>query len=189
MAGTSLGGGTRIFTPAGAGAWSVIEDFEVTDEFGQQIKTFDFAAIDFDDVSMLVLVADLSLTAASGAYDLQINGITSNYFTNGRRIVNGVETIINVDGQGTYEIASASLATGLDKPIHAICYIQLNKTDPSGQRNAGFQSFANGTNTDGSENKTGSQTSSIASISSIRISGRIRNFSQGSRFTLYKVSR
>jgi len=169
------------------GSWSVIGDYEAPDD-NDNSHEFLFAPITFEDDCMLVLVFDGSLTASSGALQLLINGINGPvYFSDGRRIVNGVETIIDVNTAANFQLATAVLLTGVNVPVHVICYIQLNKSGSN--THVGIQSFANGILARGNENISGMLTTSISSITDISIDGRIRNFQQGSRATLYKVSR
>jgi len=167
--------------------WELIEEFEVIG-VSQNSKTFTLSpAIDFDDVSMLVLISDFSLTAGSGAFTFIVNGITNGWFSDGRRILGGVETIIDVNGGSFTRLVTDLLLTSNNVPAHLIAYIQLNKGGANTR--VGIQSFANGVGVNGNEVLSHTNTNNITSISSIKVTGRIRNFDVGTRMSLYKVKR
>lgn len=180
MAGTSLDGGTRIFT-AGAG-WIKIAEKIITSD----INNFTFSGLDFDGEkdSMLVLVADFE-ASASGEYRLLFNGITTNYFNDGERIANGASAIIDLGPGGSLIAMNNTMLAG-SLPIFCISYISLSKVSDR----ISVQSFGSSVDFRGKEEMVGTTTTSITSLTTLRVEmGTVRNFITGSRFTLYRVPR
>jgi len=179
LAGTSLDGGTRIFT-AGAG-WIKIAEKIITSD----INNFTFSGLDFDGEkdSMLVLVADFEATAP-GEYRLLFNDIVINYFNDGERIANGVSTIIDFSSSNI--IAMNNTMLGANLPIFCISYISLSKVSDR----ISVQSFGSSVDFRGKEEMVGTTSAAITSLTSIKVQmGTGRNFITGSRFTLYRVPR
>jgi len=168
--------------------WEVLGNFErVTIPDPATSKIFPISpAIDFDNVSMLVLTFDGSFSAG-GTLIVGINDLGSTYNTYGRRIIGGVETLINIQNTNGHRLATGSLITGANDIIQAICYIQLNKAGLFDE--TGFQSVANGVSVNGNEVFSGAQNSSISSINEVRIQLTAGGWNVGTRITLYKVSR
>ncbi len=66
-------------------------------------KTFTMTADDFSNTAKYVLVISGQMTAAF-QLQIQVNGLTTNYYTDGYYIVGGAQTLINDDNQNWGEI-------------------------------------------------------------------------------------
>jgi len=167
--------------------WEVIEDFTQVGN-GSILNIAVSPAIDFDKVSMLVLVFDGAFTVATNLV-LTINGITSNYNTYGRRIKGGVETLLNFSNQGNLKIATDQLLTGNNDVGHSIIYITLNKAGTF--KEVGFQIFSNGVTVNGNEVFSGALNlvAGVSSISLVSPQLTSGSWKDGTRITLYKVKR
>jgi len=165
--------------------WETIDDFIFLGT--EDRKNFTFPAIDFDDNSMLVLIFDGSV-GVNPQFQIQVNNITTDtYRMDGRRIANGVETIIDLNGSNQF-VPLQSIMTQSGKPLHMIVYFQLNKAGSNTL--LGMQSFANSLEFRGNENQSGVLITNITSITSLLFSlSNFRLFDVGSRVTLYRVKR
>jgi len=167
--------------------WEVIGkfDFPITENG----HTFDFSPVNFVDNSMIVIVGEMS-PETNDCLIMSINGVTTGgtWTEDGIRIKGGVETIIDINGQDFYSIATNTLLSSSGRPIHFIVYITLDQQN----NNVGVQSLAQLTTFvggGGMEHITGKSTTVLTTINAIRIQLRIRNIEKDSRMTIYKVSR
>jgi len=171
--------------------WEVIGNFErkiVSDP--ASIVNFLFSpAIDFDKISMLALTFDGSFTIASTDILLGLNNIGSNYNTYGRRIIGGVETLVNLVNQNGFRIATSNLLSGADDIINAITWIQLNKAGTN--KEAGFQSVANGVSINGNEVFSGALNfvAGVFDVDRVTVQLTSGGWNVGTRITLYQVKR
>lgn len=185
LAGTGLGGGTRIFT-ASVGSWEVIEDFVALSSFTQKTFTID-PPIDFSKVSMIVM--EMELISGSGTGNnivLDVNGVTAGYETYGRTIKAGVEALLDISG-ANFRIANATLFSDIDDTVHAIIYITLNPT--ASDHNIGFQCVANGIHQSAQMVVSGSLSSNQTEINELKIQPFSTSLKAGTKVTIYKVSR
>ncbi len=135
-----------------------------------------------EDGSMLVLVFDIVWLGADN-YPMRINQTGGgNYFQDGRRIIGGVETILDLNSQQFFNMASNSLITANGDILHLICYIQIQNN------RVGITNFANGVTVNGNEFTTGKLDQDISSITQLSFEGNA-DFDIGSRFSLYKLTR
>lgn len=170
--------------------WEVLGNFErkIAGD-PATIVTFNFPAIDFDSDSMLVLTFDGSFSVATDVLLRAPSTVSSPYNTYGRRIIGGVETLINLINQNGYRVNTGSLITGGGNIVQSITYIQLNKAGTF--KETGFQSVANGVSANGNEVFSGALNlvAGITSISSVSLQLTAGGWNIGTRITLYKVSR
>lgn len=165
--------------------WTVIEDYEAT--IAESSHTFTInPVIDFDDDSMLVLVIDGAPTAAL-AMECRANGIsTANYMFDGSRFAAGAETIIGVDNQTEWDIASTTQVGGADFQI--IVIFQIAKAGASSLDRCNFKSDAYRVgfyeHVGGGLN-VGSQTD----FDEILVQTSTSTWAIGTRMTLYRVRR
>jgi len=168
--------------------WEEIGNFErKTIPESATIATFNLSpAIDFDNVSMLVLEFDGAFDLATNLL-LSINGINSNYAIYGRRIKAGVKTLIQFTNQAFETIASNNLVTANNDILHSLVYMTVNKAPTF--KEVGFQIFSNGLTVNGNEVLSGSLNfvAGIITINQVIVSSG--GWQVGTRITLYKVNR
>jgi len=173
-----------------ASTWEVLGNFErKTGSDPATIVTFNFPTIDFDDDSMLVLTFDGSFTGVTDVLLRAPSTVSTNYNTYGRRIIGGVETLINLSNNNGYRINTTNLITGGGNVIHSITYITLNKAGTL--KEVGFQSVANGVSANGNEVFSGALNlvAGVTSLSNLSVQLTSGGWNIGTRITLYKVSR
>ncbi len=181
MAGTSLGGGTRIFTPAGAGAWSVMESHEAL--IAEDSFTFSFPAENFDNVSMLVITVDANPTSFV-TLQLRINGdLSANYFVDGRDITNGSLLVIDRNIQNQIQ-----LCRNTNNSFAGMVKIFLEKASIGTNFPMTISEF-NDVGIPTNSQYVGRLNKDTSSISSLEIRTSSPAWRAGSRMTLYKVSR
>jgi len=167
--------------------WEVISDFTLPSQTG--IITLPISpAIDFNDVSMVVIEAELISASGTGNQVLlRVNGVSANnYDVDGRTIKAGVETIINETGTG-YKIANLTLFQNVNDTVHLLAYLQLNKTGTN--KRIGIQSFANGLQQNGNMNISGVLTIDQTELNEIELLVFSAGFVAGTKITVYKVKR
>jgi len=169
--------------------WKVLGSFEALDNLTNS-KTFNFPAVDFDNDSMLALEIDMSSPSGGVNIDIIINGITSGvYFQDGSVITTfpTAETIIDINSANAFRVSGIQEG---GRATSYIYYFQLNKAGTSqfvsAQINANRMSALSGGR---SYKTTGKINQNISSISSIKVDLGLSTFTQGSRMSLYKVSR
>jgi len=162
--------------------WEVITDFVSTTRQG--IFTFPISpAIDFNDVSMVVI--EMEIISASGTGNqlvLEVNGEGFGYRSQGRTIKGGVETIINLTGQNNFRLANLSLFQNANDIAHIIVYLQLNNK-------IGIQSFANGVNQNANMDMSGDLSNNQTELNEIKLLVFSVGMEAGSKVTIYKVKR
>ena len=178
------GGGNVAAVAAPAGGLEVIEDYQAT--VAEGTKTFSFTAIDFEDVSQLILVIDGSPTATfqlQMQYDSEIN----TYHNMGRSIpwTDGGSPQINIiDSTDAFSILSGSI--GANAPFTNEIKITLSKNASINEPFANIvTTYANTQVVLGSvlgNNDT-------SDISSIKIFTSTSTWKIGTRMTLYKKNR
>lgn len=167
------------------GLWAVLGDYEASIAEGSH--NFNFPAVDFNDDSELMLVIDIGVQEALNL-GLQIDSITSTtYFTDGRRIDGGVETLLDINSATTIQLASSTLLSANNRQAFIIVHIGLGKAG-SGDRPR-ILSHATGGLNFMDELISGSNTSSQVSLTDITILTSIGNWHIGTRMTLYKLAR
>lgn len=178
-------GGTRLKpVESAAGLLEVIETYEAT--VAEDEHTFTFAAVDFDDVSKLMLVADLAAVALL-SLQMQINGdVSTNYSTSGRRISGG-EVLINLTSQDSMQLATSTAFSGGNRGGQVNVDIGLHKGGASTRPTAN-STVVGAVGTD--QEVLGSALAvNTSSISSLRVFTSGNNWNIGARMTLYKLSR
>lgn len=111
------------FGGGGTGLWTVLGDYEAA--IAEASHVFSFAAVDFDDDSLLMLVFDGSLTASASIL-MRINAdATANYFIDGYRISSSVQTLIDINTSTSMELVNSTLTAG-DQTIKGVVTIQLS---------------------------------------------------------------
>lgn len=147
---------------------------------------FNFAAIDFDDDSYLMLVIDGNIAAGVGAdLELRINTVaTANYFTNGSRIINGVQTLIDQNLQNQIQLFDASSSIG-DAGFMVVIFITLAKGSPLDEPR--IISLANSRG--GIQNIGGVLGIDTANITDVEVRATGNNWAIGTRMTLYRMQR
>lgn len=147
---------------------------------------FNFAAVDYDDDSIIVIDFDLTATLQF-ALGLRINGVAgNNYFTDGRRISAGVETIIDLNSQNTIQIGSTSIFLGADNGAGGRIMIFLNR---SGGLRRPFVVSTIGGNIGGNEQISGHINQNQATISSVELLTSASTWQTNGRITVYKRAR
>ncbi len=160
--------------------WELIETHEAL--IPESTFTFSFPAIDFDDDSELVLVIDIGSTVALNL-QLAINGIsTLLYFTDGRRIKGGVETLIDLN-QTSFQISSSSILFAT-----AFITVQIGLSKAGTNDRPMIFTTASGGNA-GNEVTNGALASVTASISSLEVKTTTSTWRTGTRMSLYRVRR
>ncbi len=168
-----------------APTWTVLGDYEASVE--EASHDFTFTAVDFDDDSKLVLIVDISAVLVL-SLRMQINDDTSsNYFTDGRLIAGGVETLIDLNGKASFQILSTDILSAVNIGGFAEITIGLNKAGTSDRPI--FISKGGSGSGPKSEDVSGTLNKAIANISSIKVTTSTSNWQIGTRMTLYKVSR
>lgn len=167
----------------GGGLWTVIADYEAGG--AESSKTFTInPAINFDDISQLLLVIDLVPTLQL-ALELKLNGLTATYYLDGSKIVSGTETIIDDSNTSEFIIADSTIIGGVDARIFGFIHIGVSKgavtdfplivVDMSAGN--GIVHFAGRIATESTE------------INEIIVETSTSTWKTGSRMTLYKLSR
>jgi len=169
----------------GGGVLSVIETYEASIAEGSH--TFTFAGIDFDDDSELLLVYDLSATAAFSLL-MRINGITAlSYFVDGRRITGGAETLIDLNSLGSGQLQSSTIINGANSGATGRVKIGLIKAGTNDKPT--WSAEGSGSALAGGEVYSGLLFVNMASITSIRIFTSTSTWQIGTRMTLYRLAR
>jgi len=177
-----------ITIAAAAGAvvlWTVLGDYEAI--IAEASHNFNFTAVDFDDDSELLLVFD-GFSTASFILNLEINGIVTGYFIDGRRISVGTETIIDINNAVGFQIASASVFSSAESSAGIVVHITLSKGTALGKRPT-VVSLCNGGTVTINEVEGGTLNSQVASITDINIKTSTSTWGIGTRITLYKLAR
>jgi len=170
--------------------WEVLGNFErKTGSDPATIVTFNFPTIDFDNDSMLVLTFDGSFAGLTDVILRAPATVSTNYATYGRRIIGGVETLINLSNSNGFRIATSGIILGANDILQSITYITLNKAGTF--KETGFQSVANGVTANGNEVFSGALNlvAGVTSISNLSVQLTSGGWNIGTRITLYKVSR
>ncbi len=162
------------------GKVQVIETYKAASAEGS--KTFSFPDISMDDVSKLILTLDGSTTGTL-ILKLTVNAdTTSSYYSDGRNIAAGTETLINIDAAAYMQLFSA---VGSDAFAGTIEFqiVTAHATD---------QVFMNVVLHSPGGNDTqwhGLLLTANTVISSIEITTSTSTWKAGTRFTLYKLLR
>jgi len=169
----------------GGGTWSVL-DTTYEASIAESTHTFTFAAIDFDDDSMLVLVVDGIATLTTMELAIQIGGdTTANYYSDGFQIESGTETIIDINAQTSARILPATLVRA-DRVFAGVMnfYLEKGATGNNEPQTTGMM-----TGIGGMYNVKSQLIADVSSIASVTILAPVSSWKIGTRFTLYKVSR
>ena len=169
-------GGTEVL--------SVIETHEAA--IAESTFTFSFSAINFDDDSELLLVIDASVTLLLELF-LRINAVSTGYYSDGRRITGGTETLIDNNNTAGYQIASSTLFAAVNDTGHAEIRIGLTKGGTF-DRVIFDGSIASGSLAMG-EKKSGMVTGAISSLTDVVVLTTTSTWQVGTRMTLYRVRR
>lgn len=182
----------NVISSGGAGPvssilWELIANYEAG--IVEASHVFSFAAIDFDDVSELLLVIDGAATAVF-RLQMRINTLaTAVYFTDGRLIAAGVETLIDLNAQTALEVVTAALILGAGGAFQGKCEIFLNKAN-GGTEECGVISQFFGLSTGVDSYLNGRIFgSAVPSITDIEIRTTASTWKIGTRMTLYKLKR
>lgn len=178
------GGGPGATIPT-VHLWDRLGDYEAA--IAEASHVFNFAAIDFDDDSILILVIDGSATLAL-ALQLRINTIaTASYNTDGYFIRAGAQTLIDLNGQTTIEIGSATIINGVNRSFFGEVKIGLNKSGtldrPKTLSSLGTDSGS------GTQVVNGLLDSAEASLTDIEVRTSVSTWQIGTRMTLYRIQR
>jgi len=167
---------------AGGGLWTVLGDYEAAS--AEASHEFTFSSIDFDDISKLVLVIDGGSTAAL-ALQLRINTIVTNtYYTDGRLIEGGTETIIDLNTQVAAQIISANL---LDAAREFVGTIDIYSSKTIGR--CSMHSMMGSPTKLGNEVVSNILTDIISALTAVEVRTSTSTWKIGTRFTLYSVAR
>ena len=163
--------------------WALLGTYEAL--IAEASHVFNFPAVDFSNDSMLVLVVDGSATAAL-SLQLRINtDATGNYYTDGYRIRNAVETLIDLNLQNQAELANSAILTGGGSNFHGTAYILLSATVAT-DATVIISQFAG----DGAEQRVrGLFNVGSASITDVEVRTSVSTWLIGTRMTLYRVQR
>ncbi len=165
--------------------WTVLGDYEAAT--AEASHNFNFSAVDFDNDSELVLVIDLGVTLAL-ILQLRINADTSaNYFTDGRIINGGVETLVDLGGIAAYQILSTTSLGAVNASGFAEVHIGLPKAGT--QDRPLFYSFGGSGSGPVNESYAGSLNKTVSSITDVEVRTSTSTWQIGTRMTLYKVAR
>ena len=169
---------------AGGGAYEVIETHIATGN--ESTFTFTFPAIDFQSYSKLVLIIDGNLTASANL-ELKLNSITTWYYTDGQRISNGTQTIINSGALSHFVIGSTSILNTSNVQFTGQIDILLSNSGGSGGRPT-IYSHVTGSNAI-YESISGNIASNVTSLTDVILETSTSTWKSGARMTLYKVAR
>ena len=176
------GSGVAVDKGAPSSLWSVLADYEATGN--DATETLSFAAVDFDDDSLIIVVIDGDTNAALELQMRPNNLVGGSYYTDGHRLDAGVETLLDVNGQTSWPIVTATtLNAALE--FHAIITIQLNK---AGADRIWIVSECS-VYQNGFERNIGHYIGGPTSLSSIVIKTSTSTWALGTRITVYKVAR
>ncbi len=161
----------------------LVETYESTTTITS--KTFTLSPTDdFTNTSYYILMIDYQQTAA---LDLRmgLNGLTANYYSDGRRIAGGVETLLGVDAAAISIISSATHVGGNNEYSGVNILISYNKD--AGVSKLAWQSSA--FKAGSSEIQAHGIAADAAGLISIEITVSTSSLKTGARMTLYKVNR
>jgi len=174
-----------IAAAAGAVLWEVLGDYEAG--IAEASHVFSFTAVDFDDDSKIVVVIDGTPTDAL-ALQMRINTLaTTVYFSDGRRITGGVETLIDINSANELQLGSSALINGGNNPFTGEAIIFLNKAGTQ-DRPAVISSFSSSGSL-GGEVYASMVNSNEVSITDVEIRTSTSTWKIGTRITVYKVAR
>jgi len=163
--------------------WEALGDYEAAT--AENSHTFSFTAVDFDDDSMLVLVIDVVATA-SFILGMRLNtDATANYYNDGRQIIGGTETLLDINAQNEWEIADANLITVGNENTFAIIQLALHK---GGTLDRGTMHAMVSTGS-GQRVVDGFFDVNTSSLTDVEVLTSTSTWKTGSRITLYKVPR
>jgi len=175
------------FVPFGGGGavlWTVLGDYEAAIAEGSH--NFNFAAVDFDNDSKLVLVISGSVSAAGVSILLRINtDVTANYFGDGFLITAGVEVILDRNALTTMDLSNTTLHSGVNEEFNINADIFLAKSGTFNRPTVGSMSAS----TRGLQEMAGRLLVVTASITDITVLTSSSTWQIGTRMTLYKVAR
>lgn len=180
------GGKTVVTIPGGAvgGLWSQIGDYIATIQ--ESSHEFDITDIDFSADSLIVAVLDGTVNNSTDI-EMQVNQDSSAfYFQDGSRIIGGVESILDVNSDTKWTLASNAIIEGAF-PFTIIVELQLTAGAVGGTADAP-RIFSRG-NSNGYEHIAGRLQVEKADITHVRFDSSLFPWRVGTRFTLYKVSR
>jgi len=148
---------------------------------------FNFTGIDFDDIAYLVLEIDIGATAQL-QLDYRINTIaTASYFSDGRRIVSNVETLID-DGASTAGVLCTNtlLSSG---NITAFLYIVISLPKAGGVQDRPMIISSAINNNFTQEQISGILNTDQTEITDVEVRTSASTWRTGTRMTLYQVRR
>jgi len=162
--------------------WSALGDYEAVIAEGSH--NFNFPAIDFDSDSMLVLVIDLGASAALNLL-MRINSVaTGSYFTDGRKIAAGVETLVDLNAQTSALLASSTILSGATSTAFIKALIGTSKITANNPTMIISQGAGSGSN-----EQLNSNGPVVVSITDITVLTSASTWKIGTRMTLYRVQR
>lgn len=173
LAGIATGATVDLLTKLG--------DYEAAIAEGSHV--FNFSAVDFDDDSELILEVDGAATLAFNLL-MRINGVSSiNYFTDGRQIIGGVNTPIDLNDKNEMELMSSIILVA-DTTFAGKASIKLSKAATSNRPSVDSVFGGNGQQVANS-----TLTVNQANISTVQVFTSTSTWKIGTRMTLYKKAR
>ncbi len=165
----------------GTSQMKLIESYEATS--AESSKTFTITR-DFSSTAYLVLEIDLATTAAL-ALTMQLNGVTSGYYSDGRRISAAVEVLIDDSNLSKAYLGTAAILAGANYIWTGIIKFFLTKADTNHYLKWSAQSWTHGNN----QQMQGREQTATDDITSIKIFTSTSTWKIGTRMSLYEVLR
>ena len=164
---------------AGGSLWAVIGTYEAS--VAESSHIFNFTAIDFSNDSELMLVIDLQSNAVVDVL-VQVNGNTTLYFSDGRRISGGTETLLDLNSQSGFNCGTALPS---DRTFGCIVHIHLNASPTN------YPVSTSMSHNRSEENQVmgGRQGTITASFTSVKVLLSASSWVSGARITLYRLKR
>ena len=167
------------------GLWTVLGDYEATSAEGSH--NFNFTAVDFDDDSKLVLVIDIGATLILNL-QIRINtNSTANYYSDGRRIAGGSETLLDLNAQNEGQLVSSTLLGGANEAV--IVFVEIGLSKAGSEDRVGISSKAVGTSIQGNEVMSTTLVGALSSLTDVEVRTSTSTWQIGTRMTLYKVAK
>ena len=177
------------YTPAGGSSPYVLVDSTTLGAAASEINT-SFSSISCDDISELMCVFVGGLTSSSYV-QMQINGITSNYYTFGVHSNNGISPniVINTGSTSAWTLCSNNAGGGTAGGTSTF-HIRggTSTADPTSSSNASYSGYGSDMPPNACWFLGGSQNSTVNSFDRVRVFANSGNLTTGSKLTIYRIN-
>lgn len=185
----SSGSVPEWYTPAGGSSPYVLVDSTTLGAAASEINT-SFTSISCDDISELMCVFVGGLTSSSYV-QMQINGITSNYYTFGVHSNNGISPniVINTGSTSAWTLCSNNAGGGVAGGTSTF-HIRggTSTADPTSSSNASYSGYGSDMPPNACWFLGGSQNSTVNSFDRVRVFANSGNLTTGSKLTIYRIN-